>query len=132
MIVLVKHATSVRCLDGVMVSFHLKHLVATGMWLPVHVVHHVGVATAHAVGCKASWVIQAMVLLVMNLLQGRDLRERILSGDGSGGWGLGSGLALAFSDSASLSTSFDSLVAVLVVGGKVFEQLTVCLGYLLA
>lgn len=108
----------------VMVSVHLKHLIATIVLLTRHAVHDVGLSTAHAVGCEAARMRESMVLL-----RGGNLRQRVLGGrDGASviagvGGRPSTSLGLALNNSAGLATALDSLVAVLVVGGKVLQQL---------
>jgi hypothetical protein len=136
MLFLIQHAVVVGGLDVVVSSLHVVHLITASVRLTRHVVDDVGVAAAHAVGCKAARVRQAMRLMLMrrgNLLGRRDLRKRVLRCDcvGVGGRGLGR-LRLALSDSAGLSTALDTLVAVLVVGSKVLKELTLGLGDLLS
>lgn len=113
---------------------HVVHLITASVRLTRHVVHDVGVAAAHAVGCKAAGVRQAMRLVRRRDLLGRGyLRKGVLRCDrvGVGGRGLGR-LRLALSDSTSLSTALDTLVAVLVVGSKVLKELTLGFGDLLS
>lgn len=117
-----------------MIAIHtFKHLIAAMMAFPRHVVHHAGMATAHAVSSQASGVGKPMVLVVLMVMRKRslvlwerDLRKRILcSYDRCGLGGVRDRLALALSDGASFASALDSLVAVLVVGSKVLEELTV-------
>lgn len=134
MLFLIQHAVVVGGLDVVVSSLHVVHLITASVRLTRHVVDDVGVAAAHAVGCKAARVRQAMRLVRRrNLLGRRDLRKRVLRCDsvGVGRRGLGR-LRLALSDGASLATALDTLVAVLVVGSKVVKELALGLGDLLS
>lgn len=63
MLFLVQHAVVVGWLDVVVSSLHVIHLITASVRLTRHVVDDVGVSTAHAVGCKAAGVRQAMRLM---------------------------------------------------------------------
>lgn len=78
-------------MNWVVLSIHLKHIIATSLVATLQVVvHHVWVVAAHAIGSQATGVGHRMVLVLVlvlmlvlgvGLLWGGDLRERKLSGD---------------------------------------------------
>ena len=49
-----------------MITLHaIKHLIAAMVAVSLHVVHHAGMAAAHAVSSKATGMGEAMVLVMM-------------------------------------------------------------------
>ena len=130
MLLFIHHGVSVRGLNGVVITIHtIKHLIATMMTIPRHVVHHAGVPTAHAIGSKASRMRKSLVLMMVmkgSLMRERNLRKGIL-------WchyrcTLGRErchLVLGFGDSSRLTSALNSLIAVLVVGSEILEEITI-------